>query len=127
MRVFISYCCTFDLSEVLGAVPEVNAYKWSKQIGKLQSSMKTTLKKKKLCVKSQCKADMQELKSRLSVEVKRQMKNGARTTSTAVRHWCMNIMQEMEAEMAGRVWVQNGKLPFEIGRKIDQKVHEAFP
>ena len=33
----------FDLSEVLGAVPEVNAFKWSKQIDKLHALVKKLL------------------------------------------------------------------------------------
>ena len=53
---------------MLGGIPEVNAFKWIQQIGKLQVAVNGILKtnRKKSCVKSQGFPDMRELKNKLS-------------------------------------------------------------
>ena len=112
----LHFLMLFDLSEVLGAVPEVNAFKWSKQIDKLQGLVKKLLKKTQTSVNSQSFPDMKELKARLEKEIKNQVKIGGRAISSAVKHWCVRIMHEMEIEEPGRVWVQNGKLPLSVSR-----------
>ena len=69
---------------------------------------------------------MKELKARLEKEINNQVNIGGRTTSKAVKHWCVRIMHEMEIEEPGRVWVQNGKLPFVFREHhMGQTFHEA--
>ena len=90
-----------------------------KQVGKLQVAVNGRLKKsnKKSCAQSQSFPDMRELKNKLSHAVKQHMQSGSRMTIGACRTFCLRIMEEMETEQAGRVWVQAGKLPFEISRR----------
>ena len=97
-------------------MPEVNAFKWVKQIGKWQGAVNYILKRK-TCAKSQSFPDMRELKNRLSHAAKQHRKSGSRMTVGACRHFCLRIMEDMETEQAGRVWVQAGKLPVEISRR----------
>ena len=104
----------FDLYEVLGAVPEVNAFKWSKQVDRLKDVINTKLKKKRVLSVSQSIPDMKNLKSRLSVQVKQHIKEGGRCTSSTVKNWCVFLMHEMEVEEPGRVWVKNGRMPFTV-------------
>ena len=108
----------FDLYEVLGAVPAVNAFKWSKQVDKLKRVVQTKLKQRQRLMSSSFSVpDMKELKSRLTVEIKNHIKAGGRCTTSACRQWCLRIMQEMELEEPGRVWVAKGRLPFSVSGK----------
>ena len=102
------------MCEVLGGIPEVNAFKWAKQIVKLQGAVNGILKNnsKKSCSKSQSFPEVRELKNKLTHAVKQHMQSGSRMTTGACRTFFLRIMEELETEQAGRVWVQAGKLPF---------------
>ena len=104
---------------MLGGIPEVNAFKYTKQIGKLQAAVSGILKNncKKSFSKSQSVPDMRELKNKLTHAIKQHMQSGSRMTTGACRTFCLRIMEEVETEQAGCVWVQAGKLPFEISRR----------
>ena len=115
VRASISQC-QWDLFEGLGGIPEVICFKWAKQIGRLQGAVNYILKRK-TCAESQSFPDMRELKNRLSHAVNQHMKSWSRMTVGACRHFCSRIMEDMETEHAGRVWVQAGKLPFEISTR----------
>ena len=108
-----------EMEDYLGDISPMNAFKWSKITDGLEQSAGVAWRKKLKVRTDKCFPDMRELKIRLAQQVKDALKAGQRMTTKMVQRGCLQVMAAMEESCPGRVWVNNGALPFRVsGRWI---------